>query len=821
MIARLRDRLQLYLLYAARSLGRNPGFTAVSVLCLALGIGANTTMFGVVDALLFRAPVSVRDPGDLLRVYFSGSQADSRPFTATSFPNYSDLAGNATDFSAVAAYSNAQVTLGRGPEAQQLQALMVTANYFSLLGVRPALGRFFSADEDGGSGARVAVLSYGTWRRQFGGSRSVLGRTLWMGGALYFVVGVAPSGFTGVDLDVVDVWLPIRAAAVDGGHSEWLNSRGTYWIDVVARLRPGATRARAAASATIALRRGNASAPFGDTSISASLYPVLRERGPERSEGARTSIWVAAAAAVVLVIACANLAGLMLARSAARRREMAIRLALGAGRAHLVAQLAAESGLLAALGGMFGVLLAWWGGSVLRTFLLPQMGAATAVLNVRVLAFTASIAVFSAFLSCVLPALEVARSDVSSALKSGSHVGALAAPRGHSPLIVGQVALALVLVVGTGLFVRSLQNVRARIGGLDVDKLLMLRAEFDAAGYAGPGSKILLERMRERLLALPGIRGASLAVGMPLRTASAIAMDIPGSAPARLTPYIYPVDPDWFKTAGTAVMQGRGFTDADRAGAPRVAVVNVTMANAFWPGESAIGKCLLIHDSRAPRNASPAPCTEVVGVAADVVRLFLRDSPDAEYYVPLEQNPTPSPPRYLLVRSSGNPDAMVPAIRRAVRDVATDLPFVTIEPLEQTVGRQLRLWRMGVAMFGVFAVLGLLLASVGLYGLLSFVVARRTPEMAVRMALGAEPGDVLWLMVRQGLRLALVGVVIGVPGAIGVGRALASVLYGVSASDPALLAFAAALLLAVAGAASYVPARRATRVDPALALRAE
>ncbi len=820
MIASFWDRLRLDLRYAARSLARKPGFTAVAVLCLALGIGATTTMFSVVDALLFRPPALVRDVRDLVRIYFGGSQAGSKPGGATSFPNYTDLVRDTSGFKAVAAYWTTQVTLGRGPEAQQIQASLVTASFFPLLGVRPALGRFLTADDDRAPGTRVAVLGNGIWRRQFGGSRSVLGRTLWIGAGLYIVVGVAPSGFTGVDLDPVDVWLPVRAAAADGAHSEWISSRGEHWINVVARLPTGATRERSAASATLAVRRGNALSASGDTSITVSLYPILRERGPERSEGARTSLWVAAAAAVVLLIACANLAGLLLARSAARRREMAVRLALGAGRGRLVSQLLAESVVVAAAGGALALLLAWSGGGALRTFLLPQLGAATAVLNLRVFAFTAGIAIFSAFLGGVLPALQGSRSDVSAALKSGSQVGALATHPGQSPLIVSQVALSLVLVVGTGLFVRSLRNVRARVGGLDVEKLFMVTTDFQAAGYGGPDSKILLERMRGRLLQLPGIQAASIAMGMPLRTASAIAIDIPGSAPSPLTPYIYAVGPDWFKTAGTAIVRGRGFTDADRAGTPRVAVVNETMAHAFWPGASPIGRCLLLVDFRAPRNA-PSACTEVVGVAADVARMFLRDNADAEYYVPIEQSPVPWPPQFLLVRSSRNPNIVVPAIRRAVQDVARDLPFITVEPLEQTLGWQLRPWRMGTTMFAAFAVLGLLLASVGLYGLMSFVATRRVPEMAVRMALGAQTGSIRWLMVRHCLKLALLGVAIGMPCAIGLGRALASLLYGVSASEPTLLAGAAALLVAVAGAASYVPARRVSRVDPALALRAE
>ena len=819
--ARLLDQLRLDLRYAARSLGRNPGFTAVAVLCLALGIGANATTFGVVDALLFRAPPHVRDVERVVRIYFGSRSKGPGQSSTTNLPNYTDIAGASGAFSDVAAYYTTHTSLGRGSEAQQVSASLVSASFFRLLDVRPAIGRFFTAGEDSSGAARVAVLGYGLWKRAFAGSRSVLGRTLWIGGGFYTVVGVAPDWFTGADLAPVDVWLPIQTAAEELMGRGVLRSRGAFWVNVLARLAKGVTPERGASLANLFLKRGNAADPDGDTTTTASLFPVLRDRGPQRSEGAQTSLWVAAAAGAVLLIACANLAGLLLARSMARRRETAVRLALGAGRARLAEQALVESGLLATGAAAVGVLLALWGGAALRTFLLPQVGPLRAVFNVHVLAFTGGVAVAGALLCGVIPALHASRSDPSTGLRSAGQDRIVTSSRWQSSLIVSQAALALVLVVGTGLFVRSLSNLKARAGSFEVNRLLMVTADLSAAGYGGPDSKVLLERMRARLLRLHGVVGASLAVGMPFREGGAVMVGLPGSS-GRLpmVPYIYPVGADWFKTAGTTILQGRAFTDADRAGAPRVVIVNATMARAFWPGESPLGKCLLLGDVTAPRSA-PMPCGEVVGIAADVARMFLKDSADAMYFVPIEQNATPWPAKYLLVRTASGPAATIPAVRRALQDVAPDLPFVTVQPAEDMFGWQLQPWRMGTAMFGVFALLGLLLAAVGLYGLLSFVVTRRTPELAVRMALGAEASEVRWLVVRHGLKLASLGVVIGVPFAMGLGRALASRLFGVSASNPMLLTVGAAVLLAVAAAASYVPARRATRLDPALALRAE
>jgi predicted permease len=489
----------------------------------------------------------------------------------------------------------------------------------------------------------------------------------------------------------------------------------------------------------------------------------------------------------------------------------------------LATQLLTEALLLGAAGAAAAVIVALWGGATLRTFLLPQVGAVEAVLNCRVMAFTTGVAILAAVLCGVLPALAASRADPAAALKSGGQAGASASTRGQAPLIVGQVALTLVLLVAAGLFIESLQNLRARAGGLEVQRLLMVTT--DAAGSAGADPTLLYDRIRDRLVKVPGVTDASPAVFMPLTSAGALSFTVPGVEKEPKLPggsYIYPVGSDWFETAGTRILTGRGFTAADRAGAPTVAVVNETMAHAYWPGGAAIGKCIMLESAGSGQGRPSERCYEVVGVAENVVRIVLRDEPDAQYYVPLGQSPGPWSPRYVLVRTTGRPEATIPAIRKALQDVAPDLPYVTVQPLTETYGwRQLRPWQMAGTLFGAFATLGLVLASAGLFGLVSFLVTRRTPEMAVRMALGADGRAIGWLFVRRGLALALIGVVIGIAGAIGLGRALASLLFGVSPSDPVLLGAGAAVLVAVAGVASWIPARRATHMDPATALRAE
>ena len=809
--------------YALRTLLRSPGLTIAAVVTLGLGIGANATMFGIVDRLCFQAPPQVLDPGRVVRVYVTQGTPPFGPFTGVvaNYPKYADLRDHANGFASLAAFSSASMSLGRGSDAQQVTAGVTTASLFSMLGVRPALGRFFSGDEDlEGRGAHVAVLGEEFWRRHFGADSSVLGKTLPLARGLYTVVGVAPAGFTGVDWQAVDVWVPISTAAPELGHD--LACKGCYWLTTVGRLRPGVTAAQVASEATVVYRHGGVSEPR-DSTATVTLGPIQAARGPNLSTNAKLSLWLCAVAAIVLLIACANVANLLLARSVQRRREVAIRLALGATRTRLVRQLFTESLVLAALGGGGALLVLLWSGPVLGAYLLPE-GANGIPLNSSALIFTAGAVLLTAMLAGMLPAIQASTPDLTDALKSGTREGTFQRSTARSALLVSQVALTLVLLVGAGLFISSLRNVVAIPLGFDADRLLAASVALQQLGYKKPDVNAVYERMRERVQRLPGVASASLAIGSPFWTSLAVSLEIPGIDDSLLRskeggPYIGVVTPDYFATLGAQVGRGRGFTALDGRGAPPVAVVNEAMARRLWPAESPLGKCIRIGGS--PKKA--APCSAIVGVVEEVRRNTITEGPTMQYYVPFAQTDTTFflPVTALLVRTVGPSDAMVGAVRREIQAVSPDLPYANVSPMKQLFAWQLRPWRLGSALFGLFGALALLLAAVGLYGVLVYVVSQRTQEMGIRIALGARQRDVLALVVRQGLVVALIGIAVGAVTALVAGRALASLLYGVSPSNVPVLGLAASVLLAVAFVASYLPARRATRVDPMVALRYE
>src|SRR3989442_1274960 len=583
--------------YALRTLLRSPGLTIAAVVTLGLGIGANATMFGIVDRLCFQAPPQVLDPGRVVRVYVTQGTPPFGPFTGVvaNYPKYADLRDHANGFASLAAFSSASMSLGRGSDAQQVTAGVTTASLFSMLGVRPALGRFFSGDEDlEGRGAHVAVLGEEFWRRHFGADSSVLGKTLPLARGLYTVVGVAPAGFTGVDWQAVDVWVPISTAAPELGHD--LACKGCYWLTTVGRLRPGVTAAQVASQATGVYRHGGGSEPR-DSTATVTLGPIQAARGPNLSTNAKLSLWLCAVAAIVLLIACANVANLLLARSVQRRREVAIRLALGAGRGRLIRQLYTESAVLAACGGAAAVLVAVWVGPRLRAALLHDATIAR-VLDLRVFAFTAGAALVTALLAGLGPALHAGVPDLSSALKSGPREGGVQRSVTMSGLLVAQVALTMVLLTGAGLFLTSLRHVQGLRLGFDADHLIVAGGDFGALGYKTTDVNGLYERMRERVARLPGVAGTSLSIGSPFGSVSMFRVAVPGVDSLPNTPtgglFVAGVTPDYFQTMGSAVRRGRVFTDADNAGGQRVVVVNETMARLVWPGQDPIGKCMNI-----------------------------------------------------------------------------------------------------------------------------------------------------------------------------------------------------------------------------------
>jgi len=812
------DALAQDLRYALRTFARSPGLVAAAVVCLALGIGANATIFGVVDTLLFRAPPHIQEPAQVARLYFRRNSPSFGTFTGstTGYHLYTMIRDSARGFDAVAAFTDYQAaSLGRGADARRVELVLASASYFHLLGVRPALGRFYAEDEDRLGGPTVAVLGYDFWRAAFGGDSAVLGQRLQLGHGSYAVIGVAPERFTGVNLQDVDVWVPLTTSAPELMGPGSLSD--AYFLQIIGRVAPNA-RATAERQATLALRAVDASraARFrlhSDSNAVALLGPVQRARGPQISQNAKVSLWVAAVSVIVLLVACGNVANLLLARSLQRQREVAIRVALGAGWWRLARQVLIESLVLAITGGMAALFVTSWAGPLIRAFLLPNTPAFTGPLDARVIAFTGAVALLTGILAGAVPAWYVARRDLTPSLKAGPAEGRYQRSRLRSGLLVVQVALTVVLIIGAGLFTRSLKNVEGQDFGFDPTHTLLVTTDLRAAGYTPAQINAIHLQILARLEALPGVEAAAATVAHPLGWSNGFSVSVPGRAPIPQlpsgSPYYQQVTPGYFAAVGTRI-RGRGFTSADRAFS--VAIVNETMARLLWPGENAIGKCFVPGDAKF--------CTEVIGVVPDARRFNAVEDASMMFYIPFSG----SSDQYitaLVVRPRGRPEDWIGPIRSAIQETAPNLPFASVTPLAELLAPSIRPWRLGSAMFAGFALLALVLSAVGLYGVLNYVVTQRTHEMGVRVAMGAQRWDVQRLMVSHGVRVAAVGAALGALAGLVAGRVLSSLLYGVSPRDPLVLFAAVVVPVVVAAVASYLPARRASRVDPMITLRAE
>ncbi len=816
--------------FVARSLRREPVFAGFVVLTLALGIGANAAMFGVVDRLLLRGPEHVRDPERVVRLYLTDHPPGMRQYTTGTlgYVSYEVLRAGTHSFDGLAVYNRNDVTMGRGAEAQELRASYVTAGFFPLLGVRPILGRFFGAQEDATTGAQpVAVISYGLWQRAFGRSPQVLGSTVAIGDEPYAVVGVAPKGFTGPELGRVDLWLPmsILGPRVTPGQ-DWTHAWNAQWLGVIGRLKPEITREQAGADATAAHRRAYGDNPSGSFTAEArlTLAPLgANERGEEPGE-TTVSRWLVGVTLVMLLIACANVVNLLLARAVRRRREVTVRIALGVGRWRLVRLLLAESVSLAVAGSVAGLAIALVLASLVRAVLLPDIEWTAAPVDGRVLALAIGMALITGVVIGLVPALRAARADVATGLKAGVREGGGQRSRLRSGLMVAQAALSVVLLVGAGLFVRSLWNVRALDLGLEPDRVLAVDIHWPSMGRITDPDARLRERARQadfyqramaRLQRLPGVEHAALTIGMPFQSSFGLGLRVPGrdSLP-RLPgggPNISAVTADYFATMGTRLLRGRTFTPQDRAGSERVAIVSDVMARTIWPEQDPLGECLLINDQ---------PCARIVGVVADARRFRLREDPHMHYYVPLGQE-TGIGGTMLLVRPLGNPEAFAGTVRRALLEMDPELGYVEAQSLQQIIDPQVRPWKLGAAVFGLAGVLALVVAAVGLYSVLSYLVEQRTQEIGVRMALGARVGNIVRLVLRDSVGMTLLGITIGAVGALIGGRFLQPLLFEASPSDPSVFATVALSLTVVAVIAGVLPAWRANRVDPMEALRAE
>ena len=800
--------------YAMRTLRNNPGFAAVTILTLALGIGANTAIFSVINAVLLR-PLPFGDPDQLCIIT---ERLPSVPVVGPSYENFQDFRDRAKSFSAMSATRITTLTLTGAGEPQRLPAQMTSASMFPLLGVTAPLGRTFAPEEDRAGGPQVALLSYGFWRRHFAGSAGVLGKSIALDNKSYTIIGVVPADYQ--LLVPSDVYVPF------GPWAKTLPDDRNWHpgITAVGRLRTGVTLAQAQSELQIIAGNLAQEYPIYDTGMGADVTS-MRDR---LVSNVRPALLVMlAAVGLVLLIACGNIANLLLARATGRRQEIALRTAMGASPSRIVRQLLTESGLLALVGAGLGVLLAWGSiGWLLRLGgnALPNISPVT--VDSRVLLFAATLAILSGVLFGLAPAFQTARIDLRTVLNEATRGATSSRAQRHtrSALIVAQVGLALLLLVGAGLLLRSFERLASQLPGFHPENLLVADVPLSVNAYPNSFERMeFFDRLLEKLRATPGVHSVGAATTLPVTgTGSAIHFNIEGRAPKSPHDYVIigyrPVTAGYLETLGVPLIRGRFVTQSDTEKAPCVAVINQAAVRQYFPDVDPIGKRIQLG---ALPDAS-VPWMEVVGIVGDL-KQDLAGDPKAEMYVPVRQGDSLLPVFALSVvmRTERDPLSEASALRSVVRDINPNQPLVRVRTMEENISGSVSEPRFRATLLAIFAGAALVLAVVGLYGLMVYTVNQRIHEIGIRIALGADRGDVLRMVIAQGLRLAISGVLVGVLSSLALGRILSGFLYRVSPTDPMTILGVAVLLTLVALLASYLPARRATRVDPMVALRYE
>jgi putative ABC transport system permease protein len=800
--------------YGIRMLLKSPAFTLVAVLTLALGIGANTAIFSVVNAVLFRS-LPYKQPDQL---YMLLERTPRFPILSVSYLNYVDWRDQNKVFEAVAATRNLSVTLTGGTEPERLPARMATANFFSMLGVQPVKGRTFLPEEDHAGGTPVALLSYGLWQRDFGGGQDILGKTLTLDSKPYSVVGVLPQDFR--YMQPADIYLPFEPwAKTLPDDRSWHQG-----ILPLGRLKAGATPEQARTEMQAIAKRLEEQYSTYNTGVTANVVRL----SDQIVQNVRSGLLILlGAVSLVLLIACANVANLLLARATGRQREIAIRQALGAGRGRLIRQLLTESVLLSLAGASLAILIAsWCVGPLLQLSgtVIPRSEGIG--IDLAVLGFTAGIALLTGLFFGLAPALHATRMDLREKLNvSGrSGAGGVHHQQLRAALVISEVALAMVLLVGAGLLIRSLERLQDVPPGFQPDHLLVADIPLSATVYPKTAQRTeFFDQLLARAETLPGVRSAGAATVLPLAGNGAIIhFNIQGRPPKDAHEFIMAgyraVSAKYFQTLGMPLLQGRFFTDADAAKSPAVVVINTTMAHQFFPNQSPLGQ----HIQLGATPEKEVAWMEVVGMVGDV-KTDLALGPQAEMYIPYAQADEFLPVLQLSVvmRTGGDPKSLASALRSAVYEINKKQPIVKVRTMEENLSDSIAQPRFRTVLLGIFAGLALLLTTVGVYGVLSYTVTQRTQEIGIRMALGAQSSDVLRLIIGQGMKLTLVAVGIGLAGALGLGLLMRTMLFGVTFYDPATFLGTAILLTGVALAACYVPARRAMRVDPLVALRYE
>ncbi|HSE25105.1 MAG TPA: ABC transporter permease [Pyrinomonadaceae bacterium] len=802
--------------YGLRGMLKRPGFTFVAVLTLGLGIGANAAIFSVVNAVLLK-PLHFKNPEQLVMVWEDAAMIGF-PQNTPAPANYVDWKNQSQSFQDMAADVETSFNLTGNGDPERVAARAVTANFFSLLGVQPALGRAFTNDETNPGSDHVALLSYPLWQSRFGGDRNVLNREIQLNGEKYTVVGIMPAGFQFIDPEV-RMWIPLAFTPED------LAARNSHYLTVVARLKPDVTLASAQADMTAVMRRIAQDHPAEtiDGKLGAIVIPLHDQLS---GDSKKSLVVLLVAVAFVLLIACANIASLLLARAAGRRREIAVRTALGAHRFRIVRQLLTESLLLSLFGGLLGLGLAFVSFGFFRQLIPEGLALSTDLrLDGSVLLFGLIVSVLTGIVFGLVPALQSTRVELNDALKqSAGRSGAGASSRLRSAMIVFEVSLSLVLLVGAGLLIQTLYQLFNQYSVLEPQQVLTLRTELPLTKYEALEKRAPFYRdVLQRVENTPGVVSAGYATTVPLLWKGGTSGFYPEGLKQPLAEMAYDanhrqISSHYLQTMKVPLREGRYFDDHDNQQSIPVAIVNETMARQYWPGENAIGRRFILGDPH-----SDTKWITIVGIVADIRQMGLDAPVKAEMYFPYQQSAENLGyiPRDLVVRTTGNPKNVLASVREAIHAADPDQPISNIATMEEVLGKEGGQRRLGMILISAFATLALLLASLGIYSILAYFVSQHRNEIGVRMALGASPQRIVWLVLKKGMSLTLLGVGIGLAASFALTRLMSSLLFGVRPADPLTYLAVPVLLGFVAVVACLVPARRAVKVDPVVALRYE
>jgi predicted permease len=810
--------------HSLRTLLKQPLFSGIVILTFALGIGANTAVFSVLNAVLLR-PLPFHQPHELVALSLydtrTGPEGVSEQSTV-SYPDFVDWRAQNRVFDGLAVYFNQSLTLTDGKEAIHLQAEAVSANLFAVLGIQPILGRAFSPNEDE-PGNRVVILSHGLWQRRFGGDPAIVGKSLRLNGEQFQVIGVMPAGFAfPIGAFPPEIWTSMSILReTKDGEKPMTEERGNDFLKCVARLKPNMSMAQAQANMDTIAAALRQRYPDSNTNIGVRVWPLVKAMVADAHSAL---LMLCAMAGCVLLVACVNVANLLLARSLSRNKEISIRAALGAGRWHIVKQLLTESALLGLCGGIAGLLFATWGLDGLKALLpatIPRINEISP--DLRVLGFTALVSLIVGMLAGLLPAWRASHPNLAGSLNDTSR-GSSEGARGRqtrAALVVVEIVLALVLLASAGLLVESFLRLQKVQPGFDPTNVMTARIALDGSTYGKPAQAAeFYKKLLERVSTLPGVDSAAAAWWIPLSGSEiAFSFDIeqrPLPKSQQPIAQVNVVTYDYFKTMRSSIVRGRDFNVRDDRNAPKVIIISESFAKQFFPGEDPIGKRLTANGSPDPGDP---PVRQIVGVVQDIHLISLRDAPKPQIYIPLEQFGIQTV--MLFVRAKNDPRLLTASLRDAVNEIDQDVPLYRPRPFSDYFSQSVAQPRLNALLVGLFAFIALLLAAAGIFGVMSYSVTQRTQEIGIRFALGAQRGDVLRLIVSQGMRLVLLGVALGFVGIFALTRLLRSLLFGVGATDVTTMVSVTVILGAVAFVACWLPAMRASQVDPVIALRSE